>query len=97
MLLKQCYTDDTDFSVMFNKCHNHVVSDYYILKGFIFKGNQLCIPRTSVLESLIIEFCEGGLAGHLGIESSTSLVCEYFYWSKLARDLEFLIQKWLAC
>lgn len=79
MLLKQCYTDDTDFSVMFNKCHNHVVSDYYILKGFIFKGNQLCIPRTSVRDSLIKGFHEGGLAGHFGIEKTTSLVSECFH------------------
>ena len=69
----------TKICVFLEKCHNPDVGDYYILKGFPFKGNQLCIPRTSVRDSLIKGFHEGGLAGHFGIEKTTSLVSECFH------------------
>lgn len=68
-----------------------------MLKGLLLKGNQLCIPRSSVRESLIKEFHEGGLVGPVGIEKILALTCEYFYWPRMARDVEFIVRRCIIC
>ena len=49
--LKEMYSDDLDFKEAYEACENHVLRDksewneYMIQEGFLFKGNQLCIPK----------------------------------------------------
>lgn len=40
--------------------------DYLIQDGFLFKGNWLCIPKTSLRKFLMIEHHASGLAAHRG-------------------------------
>lgn len=96
-MLKDNYVGDIDFGELHFKCQKHAVGEYYILDGFLFKANRLCIPRYSVRESLIKELHEGGLAGHFGIEKTVALVLEYFYRPKISRDVEYLIRRCIVC
>ena len=65
--LPELYERDTDFADIWHKCSNYLrVEGYHILEGFLFKGDQLCIPHTSLREALIKEAHSNGVAGHFG-------------------------------
>lgn len=95
-LLKECYKDDVNFEELFQKC-NKPNGSYFLLDGFLFKGNQLCAPRHSVRESLILEYHEGGLTRHFEVEKTIELVGESFYWPKLAKDVAYFIKRCVKC
>lgn len=79
--VKDTYTGDEDFGNIWTKCCNkEFVTDFLIHDGFLFKGTQLCIPRSSLREYLIRELHAGGLGGHVGRDKPISLVEERFYW-----------------
>nr|GEZ52270.1 hypothetical protein [Tanacetum cinerariifolium] len=99
-LIKQEYPSDSDFGALFLNCQktqNHPMGDFHIFNGFLFKQQCLCVPRHSIRIVLIQETHEGGLAGHLGIDKTTHLLRAHFFWPKLARDVEHLVQRCLPC
>ena len=70
--LKEMYRDDPNFKHTYEACENPVLRDriqwieYLIQDGLLFKGNQLCIPKSSMRENILKEKHSGGLAGHFG-------------------------------
>ena len=70
--LKDLYLKDLDFSEAWKACIEPIIVDrtrwldYLIQDGMLFKGSQLCIPRSSMRENLIKEKHSGGMAGHFG-------------------------------
>ena len=46
---------------------------YTLQKGFLFKGNKLCIPKSPLRDLIVKEAHEGALVGHFGI------LKEHFY------------------
>ena len=50
--LKELYENDEDFGDIWGKCQqtHTVVNSMYIQDGFLFQGNQSCIPKSSLRE-----------------------------------------------
>jgi hypothetical protein len=80
--LKDMYTGDTDFGEAYEAAENPVLRDrspwidFFIQEGFLFKGNQLCIPNCSMRENLVKEKHNGGLAGHFGHDKTFAKLSE---------------------
>jgi hypothetical protein len=65
--LKDLYADDEDFGPIWTKYLQGLSQEgMHIQEGYLFRGNQLCIPRSSLREQITRELHGGGLGGHLG-------------------------------
>nr|GEW13256.1 hypothetical protein [Tanacetum cinerariifolium] len=56
------YPLDPDFRELYASCHNHAKGEYHVFNGFLFKRQQLCVPRHNIRFIIIQEAHEGGLA-----------------------------------
>lgn len=61
--------------------------NYVLHDGFLYYGNRICIPQTSLCDFLICELHVGGAANHHDREHMTYLVSDRFYWPRLANDV----------
>ena len=70
--LTNLYLEDLNFTKAWKACTVLVTLDrmkwldFTIQDGILFKGNQLCIPKSSMRENLIKEKHSEGLARHFG-------------------------------
>ena len=60
----------------------------------LFKGIQLCIPRSSMRLNLIKEMHSGGLAGHFGIDKTLSLLKEKYYQPQMYKDVQKFVRSY---
>nr|GEV75917.1 RNA-directed DNA polymerase [Tanacetum cinerariifolium] len=67
------------------------------LDGYLFKSVRLCIPLCSLREAIILEGHAGGLAGHFGRDKTLALLREQFYWPKMKRDVNRLLERCRTC
>ena len=78
--LKNLYQEDPNFAKAWKACKEPVTVDrtkwldYLIQDGMLFKGSQLCIPRSSMRENLIKEKHSGGMAGHFGRDKTIAIL-----------------------
>ena len=78
--LKDQYADDEDFSHLWAQCLQlDNTGNFHIQQGFLFKENQLCIPKTSLREFIIRDLHSSGLAAHTGSDKTITSVEEHFY------------------
>jgi hypothetical protein len=96
MNLKNMYRDDQDFKEAYEATKNLVLRDripwieYMIQEGFLFRGNQLCIPKCSMRENLLKEKHSGGLVEHFSHEKTFAKLNESYFWpecERMSRDL----------
>jgi hypothetical protein len=84
--LRDMYADDPDFKEAYEAVENLVLRDsskwakYMIQEGFLFKGNQLCIPNCSMRENLLKEKHSGGLARHFVHDKTFAKLSESYFW-----------------
>ena len=79
--LPNLYGEDVDFAMTWTKCSHYTkAEDFHIMEGYLFKGDQLCIPHTSLLEALLKEAHSGGLAGHFGQDKTFEIIFKRYYW-----------------
>ena len=51
----------------------------------LFKGSQLCIPRSSMRENLIKEKHSVGMVGHFGQDKTISILREHYFWPQMSQ------------
>lgn len=58
---RELYELDPTFAVMYQKLNEGVENgEYLLVDGFLFKGNQLCVPTSSLYKKIIQELhCKG--------------------------------------
>lgn len=81
---KDQYVEDEDFSKIWDACNKHAPSrDFVIREGFLFREQQLCVPKSSLREHLIREMHAGGLFAHAGHDKAITLLEARFFWLQL--------------
>ncbi|GKB91540.1 transposon ty3-I gag-pol polyprotein [Tanacetum coccineum] len=66
--------------------------------GWLFvKGVRLCIPLCSLREPIVLEGHAGGLSSHFGRDKTLTLLREQFYWPKMERDVNRLLERCRTC
>lgn len=101
--LSELYEHDPNFREAWFACKNLVELDrtpwleYFIQENLLFKENKLCIPRGFMRENLIREKHSGGLGGHFGIDKTTVLLSESYYWPRMSVDIKKMVQGCRIC
>ena len=85
--MKDLYANDVDFKEIYEKSTKHAHGLFHLDGGFLFKGSRLIIQ----------ELHSGALASHFGVEKTISMLKEYYYWSKMSRDVEHVVRRCTVC
>ena len=64
------------------------------IRGFLFKGNQLCIPDYSLRLRIIQELYE---EGHVGRDKMLQLIRKYYFWSSMRKEVEHFVERCQVC
>lgn len=59
-------------------------ADYQMHYGVLFKGNQLCVPASSLRLIIIKELHE---EGHVGRDKMVQLVGDSYYWTTMRKEI----------
>lgn len=78
---------DSHFSHFAAEVKSGQRSDFLIHDGFLFKGNQLCVPESSLRLKIIKELHEGG---HVGSDKTLQLVASSYFWPSMRKELPSL-------
>ena len=88
------YSTDGYFAGIMDDVRSNRRYDFSVTDGFLFKGNQLCVPDCSLRLRLILEL-HG--EGHFGRDKTFQLVSSSYYWPHMRRDVFRLVDRCRTC
>jgi len=96
---KELYEHDDDFGQVWLKYlqGKPLDKDYVVQDGYLFKNDQLCVPRSSLRDKLIRELHSSDLSGHVGRDKTIANLQECYYWPQLKRDAGKFVQRCHVC
>jgi hypothetical protein len=101
--LSDMYAGDADFRESYEAIENPVLRDrspwidYMIQDGLLFRGNQLCIPNCSMMENLLKEKHNSGLAGHFGHNKTFAKLSESYFCPIMRADVKRFVDRCRIC
>ena len=87
---RDLFATDPYFSVVLRDVQAGKRSDFLLHNGFLFRGNQLCIPACS-LRLQIIQELHG--EGHVGRDRTLHLVQSSYFWPGMRAEVERFVQR----
>nr|XP_009773399.1 PREDICTED: uncharacterized protein LOC104223632 [Nicotiana sylvestris]XP_016484711.1 PREDICTED: uncharacterized protein LOC107805229 [Nicotiana tabacum] len=72
--IKELYEADLDFGDVWKICLEGPQRKFVIRDGFLYYGKKLCLPQSSLRESIVTEAYEGGLSGHFGHSKTLKMI-----------------------
>ena len=69
-------------------------SYFLVHDGFLFKGNQLCVPDCS-LRLRIFQELHG--KGHVGRDHTVQLVRDSYFWLTIQKEVERFVERCCIC
>ncbi|GJT13555.1 putative nucleotidyltransferase, ribonuclease H, partial [Tanacetum coccineum] len=93
-VIRDMVTVDPYFSVVLQGVQAWEKSDFFLHDGFLFKGNQLCIPDSS-LRLQIIKELHG--EGHVGRDRTLQLVQAYYFWPTMRKEVDRYVKRYRVC
>ena len=94
---KDLYPGDPFFGSIWKDCINGQPGKYLLHDGFLFKGNQLCVPNWSLREKSIQDMHGGGLGGHFRQDKTYGMVEQEFFWPKMRKDVYKFVKRCQTC
>ena len=92
--IKELYADDIDFGATYKSCvEKGSLDKFYLLEGFLFKVDKVCIPRCSLRLLLIEELHKGGLMGHFRRDKTYHTLHTHFYWPHMSHDVVHFVKR----
>lgn len=101
--LKDLYKYDVDFGEIYQVCttlmdrYHTIFSEFLIQDELLFKGHQLCIPKCSTRDNIVMEKHYGGLSGHFGIEKTLEAIKRHYHWPKIQHDVKKYVDLCVIC
>jgi hypothetical protein len=78
--VKELYGKDDDFASVYGAYEKAAFGKFYRLDGYLFRGNKLCVPNSSMRELLVREAHGRGLMGHFGVRKTLDVLHEHFFF-----------------
>ncbi|GKB18232.1 putative nucleotidyltransferase, ribonuclease H [Tanacetum coccineum] len=93
-VIRDMVTVDPYFSVVLQGVQAGEKPDFFLHDGFLFKGNQLCIPDSS-LRLQIIKELHG--EGHVGRDRTLQLVQASYFWPTMRKEVDRYVKRCRVC
>ncbi|KAK0585781.1 hypothetical protein LWI29_033953 [Acer saccharum] len=91
---RELFDSDPYFSGVIAAARTGENSEFLLVDGFLFRGNQLCIPDCS-LRLQIIKESHG--EGHVGRDRTLQLVKGSYFWPTIRKEVEKYVARCQIC
>ena len=85
---------DPYFSVVLQRIQSGQKTNFLLHDGFLFKGNQICIPDCS-LRLHIIQELHG--EGHVGRDRTLQLIHASYFWPTIHKEVDKFVKRCWIC
>ncbi|GKB45723.1 putative reverse transcriptase domain-containing protein [Tanacetum coccineum] len=93
-VIRDMVTVDPYFLVVLRGVQAGEKPDFFLHNGFLFKGNQLCIPDSSLRLQIIKELHD---EGHVGRDRTLQLAQASYFWPTIRKEVDRYVKRCRVC